>query len=47
VALEGSDAGVSFRSVCDPERKLAWSVLSNTTNGAWPVAHRLSDLLSG
>jgi CubicO group peptidase (beta-lactamase class C family) len=47
VALAGSDAGVSFRSVCDPERNLVWSVLSNTTNGAWPVARRLSDLLSG
>lgn len=47
VALEGSDAGVSFRSVCDPDRRLAWSVLSNTTEGAWPVARLLRDLLGG
>jgi CubicO group peptidase (beta-lactamase class C family) len=47
VALEGYDAGVSFRSVHDPERRLTWTVLSNWSDGAWPVARRLRDLLSG
>lgn len=47
VALEGYDAGVSFRSVHDPERGLTWTVLSNASEGAWPVARRLRDLLPG
>jgi hypothetical protein len=47
VALEGYDAGVSFRSVCRPERMLVSSVLSNTTDGAWPVARLLRDLFGG
>jgi CubicO group peptidase (beta-lactamase class C family) len=47
VALEGYDAGVSFRTECDTGRALVWSVLSNTTEGAWPVARRLRDLLAG
>jgi CubicO group peptidase (beta-lactamase class C family) len=38
VMLEGSDAGVSFRSVHVPSRKLTHTVVSNTTGGAWPIA---------
>ena len=30
-ALEGSDAGVSFRSVHDPQRRLTHTVISNTS----------------
>jgi CubicO group peptidase (beta-lactamase class C family) len=45
VLLEGYDAGASFRSVHDPERRLTWTVLSNTSEGAWPVARRLGELL--
>jgi CubicO group peptidase (beta-lactamase class C family) len=44
--LEGADAGASFRSVHLPGRA-TWSVLSNTTTGAWPVAARLDELLVG
>lgn len=47
VALEGSDAGVSFRSVHDPARGLTHTVVSNTTEGAWPIARLLRDRLSG
>jgi CubicO group peptidase (beta-lactamase class C family) len=47
VALEGYDAGVSFRSVHDRARRITWTVLANTTDGAWPVARRLRDLLGG
>jgi CubicO group peptidase (beta-lactamase class C family) len=47
VFLEGADAGISFRSAWDPDRELSWSVLSNTTEGAWPVARLLWDLLGG
>jgi CubicO group peptidase (beta-lactamase class C family) len=43
--LLGGDAGVSFRSVCDPEAGVTHTVLSNTTDGAWPVSRRLDALL--
>jgi CubicO group peptidase (beta-lactamase class C family) len=43
VTLEGSDAGVSFRSVHDPRRRVTHTVVSNTTDGAWPIA----DLFAG
>jgi CubicO group peptidase (beta-lactamase class C family) len=42
VILEGSDAGVSFRSVHVPSRKLTYTVVSNTTGGAWPIARLLA-----
>ena len=45
VQLEGSDAGVSFRSVHDPDERLTYTVLSNTTDGAWPIARFLADQL--
>ena len=38
VALEGYDAGVSFRSVHDPSRGITQTVISNTSDGAWPIA---------
>ena len=46
VMLEGSDAGVSFRTVHDPRRNVTYSVLSNTSDGAWPIARRLRELLT-
>ena len=45
VVLEGGDAGVSFRSVCDPEAGVTHTVLSNTTEGAWSVSRRLDEVL--
>ena len=44
--LEGSDAGVSFRSVCNPDRKITHTVISNTSDGAWPIARLLTERLS-
>jgi CubicO group peptidase (beta-lactamase class C family) len=38
VILEGMDAGVSFRSVHDPRSESTYTVISNTTDGAWPIA---------
>lgn len=38
LALEGADAGISFRSIHDPGRCLTATVVSNTSRGAWPVA---------
>jgi CubicO group peptidase (beta-lactamase class C family) len=46
VVLEGADAGVSFRSVHDEPAGLTHTVLSNSTDGAWPVARRLAELLT-
>jgi len=45
VTLVGSDAGVSFRSVRDPEVDLTHTVISNTTDGAWPVTRLLAERL--
>ena len=44
VALEGYDAGVSFRSVHDPSRRITHTVISNTSEGAWPIARFLAEL---
>jgi CubicO group peptidase (beta-lactamase class C family) len=43
--LEGCDAGVSFRSAHDPTRRVTYTVLSNTSRGAWPIARCLDRLL--
>lgn len=46
VRLEGYDAGVSFRSWHHPSSQLTYTVISNTSDGAWPVTRRLHELLS-
>ena len=38
VMLEGYDAGVSFRSAHDPASATTHTVISNTSEGAWPIA---------
>jgi CubicO group peptidase (beta-lactamase class C family) len=43
--LVGSDAGVSFQSVHDERNGVTYTVLSNVTDGAWPLARRLRELL--
>ena len=45
VRLEGCDAGISFRSEhrADPAR--TWTVMSNTTDGAWPISKLLAERL--
>jgi CubicO group peptidase (beta-lactamase class C family) len=45
VFLEGYDPGVSFRSVHIPETKRTYTVVSNYSEGAWPVAERLAEVL--
>ena len=45
VMLVGSDAGVSFRTVHDPRTGLTHTVVSNTSDGAWPLARYLRDSL--
>ena len=41
VQLEGYDAGVSFRSAHDPDTATTWTVISNWSDGAWPVARQV------
>ena len=43
--LEGYDAGVSFRTVHDRSTRTTFSVVSNWTNGAWPLVRHLSEAL--
>jgi CubicO group peptidase (beta-lactamase class C family) len=46
VILEGFDAGVSFRSVHDPRSAITCTVISNSSDGAWPIARRLVEFLA-
>jgi CubicO group peptidase (beta-lactamase class C family) len=46
VFLGGYDAGVSFRSVHDPSQALTWTVISNTSEGAWAIVRLLKETLS-
>lgn len=43
--LEGYDAGVSFTSLHDPRHELTWTVVSNWTDGAWPLIALINDQL--
>jgi CubicO group peptidase (beta-lactamase class C family) len=45
LVLEGHDVGVSFHSVHDRARGTTWTVISNTSEGAWPLARLLRDRL--
>jgi CubicO group peptidase (beta-lactamase class C family) len=45
VMLEGCDPGVSFRTVHDPSQRLTHTVISNTTDGAWPITRMLDETL--
>ena len=42
VILEGYDAGVSFWSTHDPTSDETRTVISNTSDGAWPIAKYLT-----
>jgi CubicO group peptidase (beta-lactamase class C family) len=45
VRLDGYDAGVSFRSACDPASDLLYTVVGNTSESAWPLVRILEDAL--
>ncbi len=45
VMLEGADTGVSFRTVHDPSSQVTHTVISNTSDGAWPLTRYLDDRL--
>lgn len=46
VEWEGYDAGASFRSGHDRASGLSYAVLSNTTEGAWPVADAIGRMMA-
>jgi CubicO group peptidase (beta-lactamase class C family) len=43
--LEGYDAGVSFTSLHDPSQGVTYTVISNWTDGAWPIIELLNNQL--
>ena len=45
VMLIGGDTGVSFYSAHDPTTSTTWTVVSNTTQGAWPLVNHLRALI--
>jgi CubicO group peptidase (beta-lactamase class C family) len=45
VWLEGYDAGVSFSSLHQPSSSITCTVISNWTDGAWPITALLRDRL--
>lgn len=47
VKLVGGDAGVSFTSAHDPRTGTSWTVVSNTSYGAWPLVSHLTSTLGG
>jgi hypothetical protein len=40
---EGYDAGASYRSVHMPSAGVTHTVISNTSEGTWPMSRRLID----
>jgi CubicO group peptidase (beta-lactamase class C family) len=47
VMLEGYDAGVSFRTVHDPDSDTTHTVIANWSDGAWPITRALDQVLLG
>ena len=45
VYVTGCDAGVSFKSTVDRDRDLLITVISNTTDGAWPMVQAIDRAL--
>jgi hypothetical protein len=45
--LEGYDAGVSFTSMHRPSSQLTWTVVSNWSQGSWPLVTLLDEHLGG
>ena len=43
--IMGADPGISFKSAVDCQRQLDYTVLSNTSEGAWPIAKAIDDVL--
>ena len=46
VGLEGMDAGVSFQSGVFRGAGVRYSVLSNTSSGAWPLVKAIEEIVA-
>jgi CubicO group peptidase (beta-lactamase class C family) len=46
VELHGYDAGISFQTEHDPNTRLTSTVISNTSEGAWPIAEHLDEVFT-
>jgi CubicO group peptidase (beta-lactamase class C family) len=46
VILDGYDAGASFRSLHDPASTTTHTVISNSSEGAWPIARMFNERLA-
>lgn len=46
IHMEGSDPGISFRSSFEPATRLLYTVVSNTTSGAWPIVRAIETTLA-
>ncbi len=44
--IVGEDAGVSFKSYYDHERQISYTIISNTTKGAWLIDKSIREYLS-
>lgn len=42
--IEGCDAGVSFQSRINREKDIVYTVISNTSDGAWPILREIKSL---
>ena len=47
IQLEGYDAGISFLSTCRPSTGAVTTVISNWTDGAWPIVRFLGEVDTG
>ena len=47
IQLEGYDAGISFLSTCRPSTGAVTTVISNWTDGAWPIVRFLREVDTG
>ena len=47
VLLEGYDPGISFHSTHDPVAGVTWTVMSNTSAGAWPIVRQIKGMIAG
>ena len=46
IELHGYDAGISFQSVHEPALDVTWTVVSNWSDGAWPVVRSAATAIS-
>jgi CubicO group peptidase (beta-lactamase class C family) len=46
VVSEGYDAGISFRSISHTDRRITHTVISNWSDGAWPMTRHIEEMVA-